>query len=126
MADFDPSRTSEEWIDRDLCKTEAPPYLDSAGVALTTDDLVYVTEDLRRMYRGEYVWLDAGSLALIFAFPMPGKAMITATFYNRESQMRCSIRRIVPRTVLVRIVKRFMRKKWDDVERQYIYDPTVQ
>jgi hypothetical protein len=96
----------------EVCREEDPPYLDSAGVELTTDDLVYVTVDIRRLFRGEETWLNAGSLALIFSFPRPGEACILATFVNRETGMRYQAKKNVSRAILVRIAKRFLRKRW--------------
>src|SRR5215831_416210 len=59
-------------IDPERCEGEDPPYFDSKGVELTTDDLVYVTQDVRRLFRGEGTIIEKGALALIFSFPRPG------------------------------------------------------
>jgi hypothetical protein len=96
-----------------VCREEDPPYLDSAGVELTTDDLVYVTVDIRRLFRGEETLMAAGSLALIFSFPKPGRACILGTFVNQDTGMRYQAKKIVERTVLTRIAKRFMRRQYD-------------
>jgi len=75
---------------------------------------VYVTRDVVRLYRKQETMLKAGSLAIIYSFPRPGKAIISATFVEPKTGMRIFARKIVERTSLVRVRHRFMRMNMNE------------